>query len=148
MLATAKAIEQAMSRLDPENVSYYQNNLSRLQEKISKFDREISAVLKRKGIEKLLVYHPAWGHFCQDFGLQQTAVEDEGKSPGAASLTGLFAGLENDNTGFMISSPGADQRPAAMVATQLKINLVLINPMDPDWMQMMQAMQESLEKYD
>lgn len=148
MSASATVFEQAIARLDPEHAVLYKNNLRQLQEKISKIDRQIRTIVEMQSVGKLLVYHPAWGHFCQDYGLQQLAVEDEGKSPGAGSLADLFARLEKDKIKFIISSPGADQRVVATVVEQLQIDLIMIDPMDPDWMQMMLSMKNALEKND
>lgn len=148
MSASATVLEQALARLDPQNATLYRKNLLELQERITSLGRQIRTVVDMHSIDTLPVYHPAWGHFCQDFGLQQLAIEDEGKSPGAGSLAALLTRLEKDDIKFIISSPGADQRIAAMIAEQLNINLVMIDPMDPDWMQMMLSMKEALEKND
>ena len=148
MLASANALEQILAGLDPQNADLYRSNLSRLQEAISNLDRKLRASVGHRSTDKLLVYHPAWGHFCQDYGLQQLAIEKEGKAPGAGSLSTSFTGLKNDRINFIISSPGADRRIAAMIAEQLHMNLVMINPMDTDWMRMMLEMNQALEKND
>ena len=148
MSASATVFEQALARLDPQNAALYRKNLLQLQEKITSLGRQIRTVVHMHSIDTLPVYHPAWGHFCQDFGLLQLAVEDEGKSPGAGSLAALLTRLKKDDIKFIISSPGSDQRIAAMIAEQLNINMVMIDPMDPDWMQMMLSMKEALERND
>jgi zinc transport system substrate-binding protein len=124
----------------------YRSNLLRLQEKITNLDSQLRDIVGGLRTDKLLVYHPAWGHFCLDFGLHQIAIENEGKAPGAGSMADLFASLEKGNINFIISSPGADRRLAAMVAKQFRLNLVMINPMDTDWMRMMLVMKQALEK--
>ena len=145
MLASAIVFEHVLSDLDPQNTPFYKENLALLHDKITKLDQQIGAVVKIRNIEELLVYHPAWGQFCQDFGLQQLAIEGEGKAPGAGSLSGLFTLLEKNGINFIISSPGADQRMAAMIAEQLSLKLVMINPMGSDWMQMMISIKEALD---
>lgn len=146
MLASASALEQVLAELDPQNANLYRNNLSRLQETISNIDRQLRVSVGLRSTDKLLVYHPAWGHFCQDYGLQQLAIENEGKAPGAGSLSTLFNNLEKDSINFIISSPGHDRRIAAMIAEQFRMNLVMINPMETDWMRMMLEMNQALEE--
>ena len=145
MMASARVVEQSLARLDPENADVFQKNLRQLNEKIKSYDEQLRMQLEGRDSDKLLVYHPAWGHFCQDFGLQQIAIEKEGKAPGAGSLSGLFTRLENHNITNIISSPGADQRIASLIADQFKINLMLVNPMDSDWYKMMLTMKQALE---
>lgn len=148
MLASANALEQILAELDPQHADLYRNNLFHLQKTILNLDMQLKVSVGLRSTDKLLVYHPAWGHFCQDYGLQQVAIENEGKMPGAGSLSTLFTRLEKDSINFIISSPGADQRIAAMIAEQFHMKLIMINPMDTDWMRMMLAMNQALEKND
>ena len=148
MLASANALEQILAEMDPQHADLYRNNLFRLEEAILNLDRQLRVSVGRRSSDKLLVYHPAWGHFCQDYGLQQLAIEKEGKVPAAGSLSTLFTSLENDRINFIISSPGAERRIAAMIAEQFHMNLVMINPMDTDWMRMMLEMNKALEQND
>ncbi len=145
MTATAIAVEQNLARMEPENADIYRKNLTGLLKKITRLDDQIRNLVKKRNSQILLVYHPAWGHFCHDFDLQQLAIEDEGKAPGAGSLSALFAMLEKKNIDFIISAPGSDQRIAAMIAEQFNMKLILVNPMDPDWMGMMLTMKDMLE---
>lgn len=146
MMATAVAVERILARLEPENSDTYGKNLYGLLKKITGLDDQIRALVEKRNSQILLVYHPAWGHFSHDFDLQQLAIEDEGKAPGAGSLSALFAMLEKKNIDFIISSPGSDQRIAGIIAEQFKINLILVNPMEPDWMEMMLTMKDALER--
>ena len=41
-------------------------------------------------VRKFMVYHPAWGYFARQYGLEQIAIEAEGKEPGAARLIQLI----------------------------------------------------------
>jgi len=145
MMASANIVAQTLARLEPENADVFQRNLQSLNEKINNFGEQLRVQLEGRDSDKLLVYHPAWGHFCQDFGLQQLAIEKEGKAPGAGSLSGLFTRLQKNNINFIISSPGADQRIAGMIADQFKINMILVDPMDSDWFKMMLMMRQALE---
>ena len=146
MMLTADALEKKLARLMPEHVDFFQGNLARLQEKIHSIDEQIRALLAARGSDKLLVYHPAWGHFCRDYGLLQLAIEEEGKAPGAGSLSSLFKQLKKENIRTIISSPGADQRISSMIADQFNIKMVLVNPMDTDWINMLMMMKPALEK--
>jgi zinc transport system substrate-binding protein len=33
-----------------------------------------------------MVFHPAWSYFAEDYGLEQIAIEHQGKEPGARTL--------------------------------------------------------------
>ena len=146
MVESARRLADALSALDNVNAPVYQRNLVQLEENISKLDSRLRAITGNEQGRGLLVYHPAWGHFCQDYGLHQVAVEEEGKTPGPGNLSALLRGIDREGISIIVSSPGSDQRLAEMIAEQLDIELVLIDPLNHDWMNMMRQMERALEK--
>lgn len=145
MMVVAEELVRKLSALEPENAEDFQKKLQSLHDKINILDRQTRALITARDSDKLLVYHPAWGHFCQHYGLQQLAIEKDGKAPGAGSLASLFRQLEKKHISNIISSPGADQRITSMIADQFNINMVLVNPMDSDWYHMMLSMTLALK---
>jgi len=146
MMAAASVVADSLARLDPENADSYQKNRLKLETAVKKLDQQIREQVVQKEVRELLVYHPAWGHFCQDYDLRQLAIEEEGKAPGPGGLTSLFRKSDANNINSIISSPGADQRLAGIIAAQLQIEVLTVDPMDPDWMQMMGKMKAAVEK--
>ncbi|MEA1890504.1 MAG: zinc ABC transporter substrate-binding protein [Pseudomonadota bacterium] len=148
MMAAASIVADSLVRLDPDNADSYQKNRLKLETAVKKLDQQIRQQVLQKKIRELLVYHPAWGHFCQDYGLRQLAIEEEGKPPGPGSLASLFRKSDANDINSIISSPGADQRLAGIIAAQLKIEVLTVDPMDPNWMHMMEKMKAALEKFE
>lgn len=146
MLAAAERLVKVLGSLQPEHAEKYRNNLIKLEVAIQQLDNQLRTAIKHRQSAELLVYHPAWGHFTNEYGLHQLAIEDEGKAPAAGGLTRLYADLQNKDIRFIVCSPGHDQRVAGMIAEQLQMTVVLINPMQHDWMYMMQQMKSLLEK--
>jgi zinc transport system substrate-binding protein len=143
--ASATELVEVLSELDRDNRETYADNLELLKENIAKLDARLRAVSEKLPGRQLLVYHPAWGNFCRDYGLQQQAIEVEGKAPGPGNLTAVLNNIDEQQTRHIISAPGSDQRAAAMIAEQGGLELVLLDPMDKDWMRMMQRMLSVLE---
>ena len=48
---------------------------------LQELDQEIAHTLEPLRGKALLVSHPAFGYFCQEFGLKQLSIECEGKDP-------------------------------------------------------------------
>lgn len=146
MLATAETVAKNLARLDPENAQSYQQGRKEFAATVKKLDEQIRENVRRSEFKQILVYHPAWGHFSQDYGLSQRAVEAEGKTPDPGSLAKLFRGSDDRKAGFIISSPGADQRLAGIIAAQMQIDVLVVDPMDSDWLHMMGKMKEAVER--
>jgi zinc transport system substrate-binding protein len=146
MQATASVLADSLSRLDPGNTDSYRVNLLKLNTVLEDLDKQIRKEVVQSHTSEFLVYHPAWGHFSQDYGLHQLAIEKQGKAPDPARLTRIFRTADENNINFIVSSPGADQRQAGIIAAQLQIDVQIVDPMDPDWMHMMRNMRETIKK--
>src|SRR6185503_7280939 len=81
----------ALAEVDPVHAAEYRANLAQVLTGIDRLDREIRARLARPGAGRaFLVYHPSWGYFARQYGLEQIAIEAEGKEPGAARMIQLI----------------------------------------------------------
>lgn len=146
MLVTANAIASRLAQLDPENTNIYQQGLQRLVARVKNIDEKIRENVQRSEFRQILVFHPAWGHFSQDYGLSQLAVEAEGKTPDPRSLVNILRKSGKQNINFIISSPGTDQRQAGIIAAQLNIDMLVIDPMSANWINMIGNLNAAIEK--
>jgi zinc transport system substrate-binding protein len=80
----------------------------------------------------LYVYHPAWGWFCDEFGLRQVSVEFEGKEPSDAELTGLLARARADAVRVVFVQPQIAGRSARAIADAVGARLEPLDPLRPD----------------
>lgn len=80
---------QALSRLFPDSAKYL-DNYDALYEKLDRLDREVADRIERSGVRSFIVYHPALSYFARAYGLEQIAIEDEGKEPSAKRLSRII----------------------------------------------------------
>ena len=66
-----------------------------------------------------LVMHPAWGHFAKTYGLEQIAIEHEGKSPGARTLQLLIKRAKQEKVKVVFIQ---DQHSSHMAETVASAN--------------------------
>jgi len=145
MLATARSVADSLAYLDPENSKKYRRGRLKLATRVKKLDTQLREYVKASEFKEILVYHPAWGHFSQDYGLTQLAIEVEGKAPGPGSLSNIIRVANKKSLKFIVSSPGTDQRQAGIIAAQLQATVLVIDPMDADWMNMMLKMKTAVK---
>ena len=87
----AQAVRDGLAQADPASSPVFDRNLAAFKEEIRNLDRELREALQGlEGHKSILVFHPAWGYFCRDYGLTQVAVEKEGKEPTAKGLQALI----------------------------------------------------------
>lgn len=82
----ARTIRDALAAADPDHRAEYDRNLTRFEAELTALDAELRDILARARQRRFLIYHPAWGYFAQAYGLEQIAIERDGKEPGPRSL--------------------------------------------------------------
>lgn len=92
----AKNAYEAIHRAYPDSIKY-EASYRALQDTLAALDREIAAHVTRSGVRSVVVYHPALTYYARAYGLEQIAVEDEGKEPSARRLSQLIRRARTDS---------------------------------------------------
>ena len=125
---------QGLISLDPAGAATYRRNAEALSREIRELDRDLSSLLApRKGMT-LLVFHPAWGYFCRDYGLVQLAVEAEGKEPKPAQMKALIDQGRERKVKVLFVQPQISSKSAATLAKALNARVVKADPLAEDWL--------------
>ena len=82
----AQKIKDTLTRAKPENEKHFEANLQAFFKDLDILDKDIRTILAKSDNRRFMVFHPAWSYFAEDYGLEQIAIEHEGKEPGARSL--------------------------------------------------------------
>ena len=131
----AKNYAEALIEVIPEHEIAIRDNLTRLQEDIAALDAEISDLLGNgEGQDrKFLVLHPAWGYFADQYGLVQTAIEEDGKKPDPEALIEIIKTARADRIRVVFTQPQFTGRGAEVVASEIGATVIEIDPLAPDW---------------
>ena len=122
-----KNICDGLTRLDPADTSYYEDNRDSYLQKLDALDADIKASLEGIANRTFIVYHPAWGYFAHDYGLTQLAIEQEGKEPKAAYMARLIDEAKQKNIKVIFVSPQYDTRSADAIAAEIGGRVVSID---------------------
>lgn len=134
MRAAAGELSVALVRLLPDERSAIAERSRALDAEIAALDAELGrrfAALPRKSF---LIHHPALGHLARDYGLEQVAIEHEGKEPSPAGLARTIAWARAEGIRVVLVQRGQPSRGARIVADELGATTVEIDPLDPDWL--------------
>lgn len=134
-----------LGELDPEGQDVYQGNLKQYQHKLDAMHQELSKRLKPFAGTVFYVYHPAFHHFANDYGLREQAVEMEGKSPSPKQLLSLIRRAREDNVRVVFVQPQFDRRPAQIIAKKIGGSVVEINQLAEDPVSVLQQVAQEIE---
>ena len=143
-LIIADNIYQALCELDSTHQEDYQKRLDVLKQTIRQTDANICTLLENAD-STFLIYHPALSYFARDYGLKQVSIEEGGKEPSPAQLKALIETCRNENVHTIFVQQEFDQRNAQLIANELGVNIVSINPLSYDWVKEMIRIAEALK---
>ena len=75
-----------MVAIDPEGREIYTANFNRLDSRLAALDDSIAGVLAGRAGTSFIVWHPSLSYFARDYGLQQIAMEADGKEASVKQL--------------------------------------------------------------
>jgi zinc transport system substrate-binding protein len=129
----AAAIRDRLTALDPAHGAEYATNYQGFVAELQQLDTEIGELLHGVEGRSFLVFHPAWGYFADAYGLQQIAIEREGKEPGAKALAEVIASARTSGAKVIFMQPQSDPRLARQVAANIGGQVATIDPLAADY---------------
>ena len=127
---TANAYE-AIHALWPDSVKYTENH-ARLQEQLAALDARTAGKIAASGVRYFIIYHPALTYYARDYGLQQVAIEDDGKEPSARALARLIEQARRDGVRTIFYQSQFPASAVEVIARDIEAQSVAIDPLKED----------------
>ncbi|MCG6896910.1 MAG: zinc ABC transporter substrate-binding protein [Thiocapsa sp.] len=135
-------IRNVLSELAPDHAADFAANYQSLAADLDALDAAIRDRLAGLQRRRFLVYHPAWGYFAQDYGLEQVVIEKEGKEPGARALAELIDQARRDGIRVVLVQPQINPASAERVAQAIDGRVAAIDPLAGDYFANMRRVAE------
>jgi len=142
----AQNICDALINLDQGNKGYYQNNLGAFIDDLNNLDAEIVESLNGIRVRKFMVFHPAWGYFARDYGLDQIPIEIGGKEPGARELANFIEDAKNDGIKIIFVQKQFSEKSAEALADAIGGKIIQIDPLAGDYLNNMKIIAETFRR--
>lgn len=130
----ARTIYEALAKLDTTHRPVYKSNLDEFILDIDALEADIRDTLAGAGDRSFMVFHPAWGYFARDFGLEMIPVEIGGQEPSPAELVGLIREAKEKGIRVIFAQPEFSTRDAETIANEIGGKVLLISALAPDWL--------------
>ncbi len=137
-------IYAALCEMDADHQPEYKQRLDSLKQVIARTDADIRTLLANAD-STFLIYHPALSYFARDYGLHQISIEEGGKEPSPATLKTLIDTCRREGAQVIFVQQEFDQRNAQLIADELGIEIVPINPLSHDWAEEMLRVANALK---
>jgi zinc transport system substrate-binding protein len=128
-----ETVARALCEMLPEHREEIETRRDAFLEEIATLDEELRSALGPYRGRKFLVFHPAWGHFAEAYGIRQISIEHEEKEPGPEELAHLVELAREERVRVVFIQPQFHRASAELVAGEIGARVVVVDPLAPDW---------------
>ena len=115
----------------PDSVKYTEAT-ERLLERIAELDNYCATCIEAAGVEAIMIYHPAYTYFARDYGIEQIAIENDGKEPSLRQTTTLIERAKEHNIKSILRQPQYSEDKVRAIATDAGAEIVTTDPLSED----------------
>lgn len=128
-----KIIADVLAEIIPEHTALIEKNYRTLIDNITTLDGELRELFRDKQQMQFLVFHPSWGYFAREYGLQQVAIEMEGKEPKPAQLLEIIAYAREHDIRVIFVQRQFSAKSAKVIAAEISGRVVAVDPLAENW---------------
>jgi len=139
-------IYRGLIQVDPANRDYYKANKDKYLKELEKADESIRKSLSGHKNNKIMVYHPAWGYFCRDYGLTQIAIEKNGKEPTPQGIASLINQAKKEKIKIIFISPQYSRKNADAIASEIGGQVITVDDLDKNYIENLNKVADSFNK--
>ncbi len=129
----AETIFEALVRVDPTHRATYEGRYTEFINELAEIHKELTAIFDGKRGFEFIVFHPSWGNFADAYGIEQVAIEIEGKAPKSAQLARLIAHCREHSIKFVFVQPQFSAKSAELVAREIGGQVIVADPLAGNW---------------
>lgn len=139
-----KVIAETIAGLDSENAQTYQDNAETFMKELDRVDAEIMETFAAIHNKTFIVFHPAYGYFVDDYGLQMYALEEDGKEATPQNLQNMIDLAKADNIKVIFSQAEIDSKQPDAFAEEIDGEKVILEPLSDDYIANLERMTEAI----
>ncbi|MCK5201058.1 MAG: zinc ABC transporter substrate-binding protein [Spirochaetales bacterium] len=142
----AATIFNALVKNDPDGKEIYTIGYNSFIEDLNLVHNELQNILEPLGGNVFFVFHPSFGYFADEFGLRQVAIETGGKEPGPSMLEKIIMDAREKNVKIIFVQPEFSQKSAQVIAKAIDGAVVILDPLNPDYLSNLRRIAFEIEK--
>lgn len=137
-------IYESLVEINPAMKDVYTERYETLLSSIDNTFSVLHKQLKDLNGKSILVFHPSFGYFLDEFGIRQLSVETGGKEPSARVLAELIERAKKENIPAIFVQKQFPVTAAQKIAAETGAKVVALDPLSADWLNNLQAIGNAL----
>lgn len=145
MIAAVDKIESKLSEIDPENATVFSANAKALKDELIELDAELKETFENLKYNGFFLYHPAFGYFADDYGLNMYALEKDGKQATPQRIAELVDLAEANHVKIIFYQQEIDSAQVQSFASEIGGKALQISPLAYDYINNLKKIGETFE---
>lgn len=121
-------IKNGLIEIDSDNKNYYQSNYNLYANRLDELDNKIKISLSNIKNRNLIITHPAFGHFCKKYSLNQIAIARDEADPKA--MADIITFIKNNNVKAIFYEEFSSSKLVDSIAKETKAKTLTLNPIE------------------
>ena len=115
----------------PDSVKYSEAT-EQLLERIDALDTYCAMRIAEAGVKAMMIYHPAYTYYARDYGIEQIAIEHDGKEPSLRQTTSLIERAKQHNIKSIFRQPQYSEEKVRAIANDAGSKIIVTDPLSED----------------
>lgn len=129
VIQIATLIKKSLIEVDINNSAIYEQAATKFINKLSKLDKDISQKLSDLPQRNLVVSHPSWGYFSNEYNFSQISIEQDGKEIQARSMVKLIKLAKEKNIKAIFVQRQFNNKAAKIIAKEIDAVIYELDPL-------------------
>lgn len=143
-LSQSKLILKALSEEFPDNKDFFETNFVELEKEILELDSKVTAA-KKDTLKSMIVSHAAYHYLCQDLGIKQVSLEQDGKEASIKHIQEIFKAFQAKPPKIVFAEIQHGDLGAKRLAELFKAKVSYVNPYQKNYPRSISEILENLE---
>ena len=116
----AEAIKDELSEALPEQQAYFENNFSKLEEKLDKLNEQLATVANSAKVKEFVVSHAAYGYWEERYGLKQLNISgiSTSQEPSQKQLVKIIEEIESKNLQYLLVEQNVSSKLVEVIQSE------------------------------
>ncbi|MBR5850679.1 MAG: zinc ABC transporter substrate-binding protein [Alistipes sp.] len=133
LTSMAETIYRTIHAAYPDSL-HYTARYEQLREELSALDQRTAERIAAARVSEFMIYHPALTYYARDYGLRQTAIEEEGKEPSARRIAELIRHARQAGLKRILYQRQFPRSTVEAAAKDMQAEAVEFDPLNEDFL--------------
>ena len=129
VMQITELVKNSLKDKDGINTNSYEKSAAEFINQLQNLDMLVQYKTANLRKRDIIVSHPSWSYFADEYGFNQIAIEQEGKEIQASSMVKLIKLAIENNVKAIFVQPQFNHKAAEVIAKEIDAKILILDPL-------------------